>query len=239
MFDKITVDMLKTILQSAGKEDVFNRRMSTVDYDNYDDDDYDVFYTDDNILNEDSHDKNLEPNIIKDKSRTRIIPDEAFINVLYTMAVIGITADKYNELENATEIDDNLITHKDFSQERKGYKAVESLHNIVALPLVSDNLEVTHPTKQSALNAIPTDENSVQLLDIYNLIDSGQEEAEDGDKIDILGGNNEEVSKPQDMRNEISFGLVGLEADHPFNDNLGHLSNTNQIHVDIEQNLYF
>ena len=44
MFDKITVDMLKTILWSAGTEDVFNRRMSTVDYDNYDGDD--VLYTD-------------------------------------------------------------------------------------------------------------------------------------------------------------------------------------------------
>ena len=50
MFDTITVDMLKTILQSAGKEDVFNRRMSTLDYDNYDDDDGDdVFYTDKKI----------------------------------------------------------------------------------------------------------------------------------------------------------------------------------------------
>ena len=44
MFDKIPVDMLKTILQSSPTEDVFNRRMSTVDYDNYDADD--VFYTD-------------------------------------------------------------------------------------------------------------------------------------------------------------------------------------------------
>ena len=44
MFDKITVNMLKTILHSYGTGDVFNRRMSTVDYANYDADD--VFYTD-------------------------------------------------------------------------------------------------------------------------------------------------------------------------------------------------
>ena len=132
-----------------------------------------------------------------------------------------------------------MITQKDVSQEQKGNKAVESLHNIVALPLVSDNLEVTHPTKQSALNAIPTDENSVQLLDIYNLIDSAPEEAGDGENGNIWGENNEEVSKPQDMRNDLSFGLFGLEADHPFGESLGQLSNNNQIHLDIEQNLYF
>ena len=40
LIDKITVDMLKTILQSDGTGDVLNRRESTMDYDNY------VFYSD-------------------------------------------------------------------------------------------------------------------------------------------------------------------------------------------------
>ena len=206
-----------------------------MDYDNYDvDDDDDVFYSDDNIHQEDTHIKNLEPNMMRVQSETKDIPDEVFSNVLYTMAVIGITADKYNQLD-----DDNLTTHKYVSQEQKENEEIESLDSIVALPLVSDNLEATQPTKQSALNVIPTDESSVQLLDIYNLIDSGQEEAEDVEKIGIFAENNEEVSRPQDLRKDLSFGLLGLGADHPFDESLGHLSNTNQIHVDIEQNLYF
>jgi hypothetical protein len=105
-FNKITVDMLKTILQSAGTDDVFNRIMSDVDFDIYDGDDNDDLYTNDNLHQEDTHDKSMEPNINLD---TMDIPDEAFTNILYTM-VIGITSDKYNKF------DDNLVTQEEVSQ---------------------------------------------------------------------------------------------------------------------------
>jgi hypothetical protein len=109
----------------------------------------------------------------------------------------------------------------------------------LALPLVSDNPEVTQTTEQKASNEEPSDASFIQLLDIYNMIDSAQEEPEVVENNDIFCEHNEEVSKLQDMRTDFSIGLIGLEADHPFEENLGHLSNTNHIHVDIEQHLYF
>jgi hypothetical protein len=88
-------------------------------------------------------------------------------------------------------------------------------------------------------NEEPSDESFVQLLDIYNMIDSAQEEPEVVENNDIFGEHNEKVSKPQYMRKDFSMGLLGLKADHPFEESLGLLSNNNQIHVDIQQNLDF
>ena len=78
----------------------------------------------------------------------------------------------------------------------------------MALPLVSDNLEITQTTEQKASNEEPSDESFVRLLDIYNMIDSAQEEPEVVENNDILGGHNEGVFKPQDISKGFLYGIA-------------------------------
>ena len=126
------------------------------------------------------------------------------------MAVIGITLDKYNEFENSAETDDDVLVHINVSHNLNEGPKVEPLDSIVALPLVNDNPGVYETTEPKDLNEI-----SIQLFVIYNFIHSEQEETDEWNEEDTRSKINEEVSKLWCLKKDLSYGLLGLEADHP------------------------
>merc|ERR1719233_1554107 len=138
IFEKISVDMLKNILETATDDNGFNRRMSNLEYDyyeyeNFNDDQKDEYYDD----------------IIDDNYNAHIngVPDDVFGNVLYTM-MIGITADKQDATGN--------IPTKTLQKENDKV-TTESLDKILALPLTAEKNKVAQAVESNIIQKEPSE----------------------------------------------------------------------------------
>ena len=212
MFEKISVDMLKNILQTATDNNGFNRRMSYIEYEDYE---YDKHNYDQNDEYEYSYDDVLDT--IDDNYNSHItdVPDDVFGNVLYTM-MIGITADKQDAHE--------IVPIKTLSKEKEKI-TLETFDKILALPLTAKKSNDAQAVDVSIIQEEPSENKLVTFGDKIK--------DEIIEPIDI----NKEDHDP--IKKDMSLGILGFEADHSVNENLRHMSNNNHIHVDIEQNLYF
>ena len=214
MFEKISVDMLKNILQTATDNNGFNRRMSYIEYDDYEydrhnydqsqNDEYEYSY--DDVL--DTIDDNYNSHITD-------VPDDVFGNVLYTM-MIGITADKQDAHE--------IVPMKTLSKEKEKI-TIETFDKILALPLTAKKSNDAQAVDESIIQEEPSENKLVTFGDKIK------------DKIIEPIDINKEDHDP--LKKDMSLGILGFEADHSVDENLRHMSNNNHIHVDIEQNLYF
>ena len=91
---------------------------------------------------------------------------------------------------------------------------------------------------QTTKRAGPAKNTFDKLLEYITIVDMEEKKVEELNDEEHLS-KEEEQPKSKPIKKDLSFGILGLEADHAFGRGLEDLSNNNQIHVDIEQNLYF